>query len=403
MKKNTLKSVFSSLTALHCLIAGYAVVLIITFVRKCLKQDIDYTSWHISDWMINYQGGFVRRGLTGELLLQLYGVFHIPPREVIMIVAGAAFVALIWLLVRLFNKEGWSHMLLFAPCLLAMTVPMRGWFWTRRDNLALLMTWAIFLFFSRYIRKHDLRAMAAMQLLSVMTLLIHEASFLFTFPLLFLLAYGHFAQTSAGTSRPMAKAVLTLLPAMAAMAAVCLAKGDAATVQAVWDSWMPAMQEFPLGESHATTGMGVEALAWDTLPTFEFHFRRNWMKTSDAGIPLFPLRLLKFAAFYYLVTRIDTVDLKWNTLKPVDRIAMSNILLAQLCFLLPLFTVLSCDMDRIYGYWVFSTLMAYHYFKNDRMAFGGGLQNVSCRLQHRMDKIKLLSNPYVYVVVMFCL
>ena len=31
-----------------------------------------------SDWLINYQGGFVRRGLAGEVLFQFYNLLKIP-------------------------------------------------------------------------------------------------------------------------------------------------------------------------------------------------------------------------------------------------------------------------------------------------------------------------------------
>ena len=33
---------------------------------------LEYSAWQYSDWLINYQGGFVRRGLIGEFLFQLH-------------------------------------------------------------------------------------------------------------------------------------------------------------------------------------------------------------------------------------------------------------------------------------------------------------------------------------------
>lgn len=30
-------------------------------------NHLDYTNFTISDWMINYEGGFVRRGLIGQI------------------------------------------------------------------------------------------------------------------------------------------------------------------------------------------------------------------------------------------------------------------------------------------------------------------------------------------------
>ena len=32
----------------------------------------EYSSWQYSDWLINYQGGLVRRGLIGEIFYKIY-------------------------------------------------------------------------------------------------------------------------------------------------------------------------------------------------------------------------------------------------------------------------------------------------------------------------------------------
>jgi hypothetical protein len=39
----------------------------------------DNEAWKIGDWLINYQGGFVRRGLCGELFFQLSSLTHVSP------------------------------------------------------------------------------------------------------------------------------------------------------------------------------------------------------------------------------------------------------------------------------------------------------------------------------------
>lgn len=38
----------------------------------------EYSSWQYGDWLINYQGGFVRRGLIGELFYSLHSLTKIP-------------------------------------------------------------------------------------------------------------------------------------------------------------------------------------------------------------------------------------------------------------------------------------------------------------------------------------
>ena len=41
--------------------------------------------WTISEWLINYQGGFTRRGLLGELIFQFSKIIGITIREAILI------------------------------------------------------------------------------------------------------------------------------------------------------------------------------------------------------------------------------------------------------------------------------------------------------------------------------
>ncbi|MGI4827532.1 MAG: hypothetical protein ACRYFU_04970 [Janthinobacterium lividum] len=45
-----------------------------------------YRSWTIADWLINYQGGFIRRGLPGELAFHLGRLLHLSP--VVFVVAA---------------------------------------------------------------------------------------------------------------------------------------------------------------------------------------------------------------------------------------------------------------------------------------------------------------------------
>lgn len=370
----------------------YLGYLLFRFFKTCLPLR-DYNSWHISEWLINYEGGFVRRGITGQLLFWLYELHPYPVRDAILVIASIAFIIFIYCLVRLFNKEGWSHLLLFAPGLLAMTLPIKGLFWNKRDSIALLVTWLIFMLWARYARKGNPWSVVAAQVLAVLTLLMHEASFFFTFPLLALYCHSVFSRDTT-PARSVVKTIVAMLPAVATMAITCIHKGDAQVAADVWASWRECMERYPTGGNINEIGEGVKALGWDTRETFAYHFGRNWLK------PLFPVKLLQLAALYYLVTRINTLDLGWNKLKPVNRTRMSNYMLLQFVFLLPMFTVLSCDMQRIWCYWVFTTLMAYHCFGDAELPFFGVLSRLSGKIQRGMDRWKFLSSPYAYLAAM---
>ena len=52
----------------------------------------------ISDWFINYSGGFVRRGFTGEIITNFSTLFSIGLRDSILIFQIGFFVALYYLI-----------------------------------------------------------------------------------------------------------------------------------------------------------------------------------------------------------------------------------------------------------------------------------------------------------------
>lgn len=384
----------------------FVLLVVIALFFLCLKisrinNDCLYGSWHISDWLINYEGGFVRRGLCGEILYGLYQVHPYPVRDMILILGFIGFFFFMVLLIGLFRREGWSPMLLIAPYLIQIPTFLGiGLFWLRKDHWLLLLAYGIFYSYTRYIRHRDILSLVAMQFLSVVVLLIHEAAFFFTFPLLivhyFLVTYRkiRFVGKSLGT------AVLFFLPAVLTMGAVCLFKGNQAVAEAIWTSWKPCMTAYPLPGDINNIGLSVNALTWNTLSTFKFHMTVNWMGYFLKSIPSFPFTLLNLAGVYYLVSRLNTVDLGWNRLKKFDSSRMGLFLLLQGIFMIPLFTVLSCDFGRTIPYWVFSSLFAYHFLKEEASVFPMGLNRASEWLQNQISKIRWLSVPWVYFLIL---
>ena len=49
------------------------------------EKHLNLVEYTISDWLINYQGGFTRRGLLGEIVFQINSLFPIGLRKVIYI------------------------------------------------------------------------------------------------------------------------------------------------------------------------------------------------------------------------------------------------------------------------------------------------------------------------------
>ncbi|NOQ64671.1 MAG: hypothetical protein GQ582_09190 [Methyloprofundus sp.] len=55
-------------------------ILIFTSIASgCILKYLKYDGWSIGDWLINYQGGFIRRGFLGEFFYQVSIYTHINP------------------------------------------------------------------------------------------------------------------------------------------------------------------------------------------------------------------------------------------------------------------------------------------------------------------------------------
>ena len=117
-----------------------------SIVLGCFKNfrplSYDYGSWEISDWLINYEGGFVRRGILGQLLLELEKLHLFDVRVAIMAISAVFSILILYILLRIFRKEGWS--LLIIPTGLCLGYTFLN-LWGRRDLLSLTMTFFIFL------------------------------------------------------------------------------------------------------------------------------------------------------------------------------------------------------------------------------------------------------------------
>lgn len=81
--------------------------------------------WIVPDWLINYQGGFVRRGLPGELALLLGRVTHLSPILLVVTCYLSLYAALMLIfrqLVLRSSRNYWVICLLVSPATLSFQV-----------------------------------------------------------------------------------------------------------------------------------------------------------------------------------------------------------------------------------------------------------------------------------------
>jgi len=71
------------------------------------------TDWTTSEWLINYQGGFVRRGLIGEIIFQIYLLSDVPLRFLIFYFEILLLLIYLVLIYRFFQKIYLNELLIF--------------------------------------------------------------------------------------------------------------------------------------------------------------------------------------------------------------------------------------------------------------------------------------------------
>lgn len=363
--------------------------------ENCGLFNPSYQSWEISEWLINYQGGFVRRGIIGQLLWTLEQWFPFDVRVAITVLCIISTLIILYVIVRIFMKQGWA--LLIIPTGFGLGFTMFST-WARRDYLSLLLTCGLFMLFRQAItHPRKWQGWTAFYLVSALQLLIHEASFFYTFPILMLYCYYHCRGRQESVSRSAATCLLRFLPVLLVMALVCVFKGNEETVRSVWASWEPVISNYQTDA--ATIGNGVGALGWDAKTILPYHLVTSLIGHDNPAAWRIPLVLFNLLAGYFLLTRLNAVNMGLYRPQPMNHILMSNVAVIQFIALLPMFTILSCDWGRTIPYWIISSFFFYHTFKGGQVAFTPLLSRMSTAVQQFITGNRFLRSPYTYIML----
>lgn len=362
-----------------------------------------YSNFELDDWMINYEGGFVRRGLMGQLLYEIYQWHPYPVRNVVIVVVICSLLSFMALVVRLYIKEKWSVVSLVAIPFFGLAFSMFSVY--RRDFVMLVAVYCVFYALKKYWEEGKWIWWLCIQCLAVLSILSHEATFFFMLPIMMMVHWFKLQRQGVDRYHAIRKmSVLFVLPLLA-MGVCVVFKGNAEIVAAIWKSWEPCMNRYPLPGDITLSNNGINALLWDTWDTFKMHMSVNFASVFWPEFPIvrkLPFVLFGYVCVYYLVLKINTVDLQWNKLAAFDETLLSNVLLLQFVFLLPMFTVLSCDINRVMTYWIFSSLFVFHFFK-DKSLYPSRITRISIYIQNKMSGWCCISNPWFYLLIIVLL
>lgn len=331
------------------IIVGIAALKTIVTIFYHIPNELQYSSiWTLGEFLINYQAGFVRRGLIGELIFQTSYLFGCEPRLFIALFCFVCFFAVVIIFFILFHKYGIKWWILPLSIFLANPDIIRKDFFFILNLIAIL-----------YCYRSPFRAwikVIIINSIAIVTILSHEAFFFVCIPLLCLLFIK-----DKSISNSLFFRFAACVPMLMAMAIACLFHGTLEQAQAIQASWGPLMGEgwnptlskyrYPFMEYENYDG-SVGALAWSTSFAVKYHLNVNFIAKS-LQIPGYIIRPVAIVfLFYFLINYVrlfssEKISKRTNV--------FFYLLFFQFCSLLPMFTVLSCDTTRVCMYFTSST------------------------------------------------
>lgn len=372
-------------------------ILIKYFVRSIL-DGYAKESWNITEFLINYEGGFVRRGLCGALLLILNKSVGLNPYYLILAVCCFAYGLLIFLFVKLFMKNGYT--LFVLPCIFFIGNPVLNNFWVRKDVLLILFFMAIIS--AAVQRPTNYVSLFKINILLITGLLIHESLAFFCLPVLFLLLMDK--NRNDGTyaySKAAVLAAIELLPAGITFLLLLYFKGSPAIADQIWASWKPV--PFPIQETYSTIlPAAIDGVSWSLKQglSLSYSMLSNFDHTVYA--PLGWLVIL--AAIFMITTNTDKLSnpvLRYTVTRSINQVHMSNILITQFIVILPLF-ILGWDYGRWIFLWISSSFAILLLVPENTLAqlFPKYISRFSQKILHAIDMVSGKSSHFFILLIL---
>jgi len=165
-------------------------IVLVTFLFQVVKFYSfyeEYSVWQYGDWIINYQGGFVRRGFIGEILFKLYQITSINLDILILIFVILIITLNSYFLIRSIKYiyNSYINVLIFLSPGFFLYPMMESEIVGRKDIL-LLFILGFFVFFVKKINSKNLFLLLNF---SIVFLTLSHSAFLFYMPYLLFLYF----------------------------------------------------------------------------------------------------------------------------------------------------------------------------------------------------------------------
>lgn len=316
---------------------AYMVILTISTIYKVITLWINQEGIDaFADLLINYQGGFIRRGLLGTLLLMGYKICHVSPIHIAIVLSLVSYLCLLTFCLTKLKTYHYGFSFL-TPCFLFGGIGIYGIGYMRRDYIILFaFLLMVMLWKNRGITKSWLYLSLA---ICMATIICYEPYFFVCLPFFILLSLMKYNNRSL-TAFASLILLLTFL--------VCSKfQGTVLARNCIWESVNSFLPE-----------MGtIDFIGRNGIEVMKFQAYNNFIRTEHHIPCVFVSMISIFCMTYYIVNGLYIFNKRQVLFN--DRKAMLLYLCSSYIFQLPMFVCLSTDYSRICTYSAIASIIMY--------------------------------------------
>ena len=341
---------------------------------RSLKWGHD--SWQMTELLINYSGGFVRRGLFGEAILRLSAISGIQANYLAIFVCIIAYLSLLAFLI-LHTKKIFPASLIFSSVLLG--APAYQDYIIRKDALGIVLLIACLVITQK---RWDVRIrMVLINLLGIIAILSHEAFFFFGLPILIIMnSQPPKDYHPYSCCKEFLLSIGKLSALFFAFAISCIYKGNTIVANTINNSWHDLwVQINPGGIGYDKPSKAIDALQWSASQGFSCTIRVFNEYSMGIYAPLAWLITIGLC-FFLIICSLNPKtkcrqDDNHNNFIILKASKIATILIFQFISIFPLFAI-----GYDYGRWIFiwtTTSIAIFLLKEDLPIVGMKMDKIS--------------------------
>ena len=326
----------------------FTLLIILGIPLNLYKNRFYDNSWTVGEWLISYAGGFVRRGLPGELIHFISTQYSLSPIFIVWFFSIVSLVALILLLLN-FCKNLFEKSFLLSQ--LIILAPLSENYFVRKDTFLMLLYGLSLLVMKALYHKsiNKLIAILSVNFISMVAIFSHESYGIWGLPSLLIIFSIFEKKGEKNIFQSFLCATLFLLPAILSFFLCWFYKGDTNQSLMIHQSWQSLAEIIPSvsGIYEKDPSGAIAAIGWGTSQVF-----------TSSLISQFNLFIFWHPGMW-LLTIFISIRLFIGKKKDLNQKLKRTIVCSQFVAFIPLF--LFVDIGRWIFMWLTSSALLFSF------------------------------------------